>query len=94
MSAEAKTKLINRKHVKAFALAAAAKRAHKFTRVGGEFFIRCEANLKGFIRNSSAVCRAKEKRSSNPQHQPDSANSPHALVVCGLSSFQTERRSP
>ena len=51
MSAEAKTRLISRKHVKAFALAAASRRAHKFTRVGGEFFIKCEANLKEFIRN-------------------------------------------
>jgi hypothetical protein len=48
MSAD--TRLINRKHVKAFALAATAKRAHKFTRVGGEFFIKAEANLKEFIR--------------------------------------------
>jgi hypothetical protein len=43
--------LINKKHVKLFALEMAKGRAHKFTRVGGEFFIKCEANLKGFIRN-------------------------------------------
>ena len=50
MSAEPKTRLISRKHVKAFALAAAAKRAHRFTRVGGAFFIKVEANVKEFIR--------------------------------------------
>jgi hypothetical protein len=27
----------------------AGKRAHRFTRVGGEFYIKCEANLKQFI---------------------------------------------
>lgn len=51
MSTEVHTRLISRKHVKAAALAAAAKRAHKFTRVGSEFFVKCEANLKEFIRN-------------------------------------------
>jgi hypothetical protein len=50
MSVEIKVKLINRKHVKQFALDMAKSRAHKFTRVGGEFFIKCEANLKEFIR--------------------------------------------
>lgn len=44
-------KLINRKHTKQFALDMAKNRAHKFTRVGGEFFLKCEANLKEFIRN-------------------------------------------
>jgi len=44
-------KLISRKHVKRFALDMAKNRAHKFTRVGGEFLIKCEANLKEFIRN-------------------------------------------
>ena len=42
--------LINKKHVKAFALACAEKRAHKFTRVGGEFLLKCEASTKEFIR--------------------------------------------
>jgi hypothetical protein len=51
MSAEVKTKLISRKHVKAFALAMAQRRAHQFTRVGGDFFIKAEAHLKEFIRN-------------------------------------------
>jgi len=51
MSTDVKTKLISRKHVKDFALAMAAHRSHKFTRVGGEFFIKAEANLKEFIRS-------------------------------------------
>ena len=42
--------LINRKKVKEFALEMAKGRAHKFTRVGSEFFIKCEANLKTLIR--------------------------------------------
>ena len=43
------TKLISRKHVKAYALAIAESRAHKFTRVGADFFIKAEAQLKLFI---------------------------------------------
>ncbi len=43
--------MINRRKVKDFALLMAQNRAHKFTRVGSEFYIRCEANLKEFIRN-------------------------------------------
>ncbi len=46
-----KVRLINRKHVKEFALEMAKGRAHKFTRVGGDFFLKCEGNLKEFIRN-------------------------------------------
>jgi hypothetical protein len=46
----AKVHLINRKHVKEFTLEMAKGRAHKFTRVGGEFLLKCEANLKEFIR--------------------------------------------
>jgi len=34
--------LINRSKVKEFALEMAKHRAHKFTRGGGDFFIRCE----------------------------------------------------
>ena len=45
------TKLISRKHVKDYALAVASQRAHQFTRVGGEFFIKVEANTKVFIRS-------------------------------------------
>lgn len=51
MSADIKVKLISKKHVKLFALAMAKKRAHKFTRVGGEFYLKCEARLKEFIRD-------------------------------------------
>jgi hypothetical protein len=47
----AKVHLINRKHVKEFTLEMAKGRAHKFTRVGGEFLLKCEANLKAFIHN-------------------------------------------
>jgi hypothetical protein len=42
--------LINRKKVKEFALEMAKHRAHKFTRVGSDFFIKCEVSLKAFIR--------------------------------------------
>jgi len=45
------TKLISRKHVKEFALTVASQRAHQFTRVGGEFFIKVEAHVKEFIRS-------------------------------------------
>jgi len=43
--------LINRKHVKAFALAMAQQRSHKFTRVGGDFFFKVEGQVKEFVRN-------------------------------------------
>ena len=42
--------LINKKHVKLFALEMAKGRTHKFTQVGGDFLIKCEANLKEFVR--------------------------------------------
>jgi hypothetical protein len=51
VSGEIRVRLINRKQVKEFALEMAKGRAHKFTRVGGEFFLKCEANMKEFIRN-------------------------------------------
>ena len=51
MRAEVKVKPINRSQVKQFALDMAKDRAHKFTRVGGQFFLQCEANLKDYIRN-------------------------------------------
>ena len=44
--------LLNRKQVKQYALDQARHRAHKFTRVGGAFYIKCEANLREFIANS------------------------------------------
>jgi hypothetical protein len=43
--------MINRRKVRQFALEMAKSRAHKFTRVGSEFYDRCEVNLKEFIRN-------------------------------------------
>ena len=42
--------LINRKKVREFALEMAKHRAHKFTRVGNAFLVKCEANLREFIR--------------------------------------------
>jgi len=44
-------RLISRKHVREFALEMAKTRAHKFTRVGGDFFLKCEGQLKAFIRS-------------------------------------------
>ncbi len=43
--------LLNRKHVREFALEMAKARAHKFTRVGSDFFLKCEGQLKAFIRS-------------------------------------------
>jgi hypothetical protein len=43
--------MINRLKVKEFALQMAQTRAHKFTRVGSEFYDRCEAQLKNYIRD-------------------------------------------
>ena len=51
MSSEVKVRLINKKHVKEFALEMAKVRTHKFTRVGGDFLLLCEGNLKTFIHN-------------------------------------------
>jgi hypothetical protein len=51
MSDSIKVKLISKTHVKKFALAMAEQRAHKFTRVSGDFYIQCEAHLKEFIRS-------------------------------------------
>jgi bifunctional non-homologous end joining protein LigD len=48
---EIRVKLINKKHVKAFALEMAKGRAHKFTRVGGDFLLLSEGRLKEFIRS-------------------------------------------
>jgi hypothetical protein len=44
------TPLISRKKVKAFALEVAEKRYHRFTRVGDDFYLKCEGALKDFIR--------------------------------------------
>jgi hypothetical protein len=43
--------LLNRKQVRQFALEMAKHRAHRFTRVGGGFFLKCEGQLKAFIRS-------------------------------------------
>ncbi len=42
--------LINQSKVKQFALEMAKTRAHKFTRVGGDFLARCEGQMKSYIR--------------------------------------------
>lgn len=47
---DVKVRLINKKHVKEFTLEMAKDRAHKFTRVGGDFLLKCEGQLKSFIR--------------------------------------------
>lgn len=51
MSLQTWTRLINRKHVRYYALAAANHRPHRFTRVGEDFLVKAEAGLKEFIRN-------------------------------------------
>ena len=43
--------LLNRKQVKQYALDQARHRAHKFTRVGGDFYVKCEARLREFIQS-------------------------------------------
>ena len=58
---EVKVRLINKKHVKEFALEMSKDRAHKFTRVGGEFLLKCEGNLKAFICNSVRSLPSKGK---------------------------------
>ena len=61
MSSPVKTKLLNRRHVKEFALSVAQGRYHKFTRVGGDFFLKSEAHLKEFIRSYVARLPSKGK---------------------------------
>ena len=43
--------LLNKKQVKQFTLDAARSRAHKFTRVGSDFYVKCEVHLRGFIQD-------------------------------------------
>jgi len=43
--------MINKRKVKLFALEMAKTRAHHFTRVGSDFYPKCEGALKEFIRN-------------------------------------------
>ena len=52
MSVRINTPMINRAKVRQYALTVAAERAHRFTRVGDEFYQQCEANLKQFIAGS------------------------------------------
>ncbi|MGH7973295.1 MAG: hypothetical protein ACREIC_31640 [Limisphaerales bacterium] len=56
-----KVRLINKKHVKEFALEMAKGRAHKFTRVGGYFLLKCEGRLKDYIRTSVRQLPSKGK---------------------------------
>jgi hypothetical protein len=41
--------LLNRRQVKLYALEQARHRAHRFTRVGKDFYVKCEAHLRQFI---------------------------------------------
>ena len=43
--------LLNKRQVREFTLAQARLRAHKFTRGGNDFYVKCEAHLREFIRN-------------------------------------------
>ena len=45
------TPMLNRSKVRQFTLTMAGQRAHKFTRIGSEFYLRCEAQLKNYIRD-------------------------------------------
>ncbi len=56
--------VLNRRKVKLFTLEMAKSRAHKFTRVGSEFYDRCEVNLKQFIRDQSTGIRRWAKPSN------------------------------
>lgn len=42
--------LIHRARVKKYVLDCASLRAHKFTRVGADFFVLCDAHLKNYIK--------------------------------------------
>jgi hypothetical protein len=53
--------LINRKHVKLFALSMAENRAHRFTRVSAEFYTKADAHLRTFIRNYVSQLPSKGK---------------------------------
>ena len=45
-----RTPLLNRSQVRRYVMEVAKTRAHRFTRVSGEFLLTCEAHLKEFIR--------------------------------------------
>ena len=56
------TILINRKNVRLFSLSMAKNtRSHQFTRVGSEFFVRCDTQLKEFIRQYIQNLQSKSK---------------------------------
>jgi hypothetical protein len=58
---DVKVRLLNKKHVKEFALEMAKDRAHKFTRVSGDFLLKCEGRLKDFIRAQVRALPSKGK---------------------------------
>ena len=55
------TSLLNRSKVRDFALVAAGKRSHRFTRVSESFLSRCEGQLREFIRLQIARLPSKGK---------------------------------
>ena len=64
---QVKVKLLNKAKVKEFALEMAKTRAHKFTRVGGDFLLLCEETSKtSFSRLYPAGSRPKVRPSTNP----------------------------
>ncbi len=58
---QVRVRLLNKKHVKEFALEMSKDRAHRFTRVGGEFLLKCEGRLKDFIRAYVRALPSKDK---------------------------------
>lgn len=56
-----KTQLVNKRQVREFALSVAQQRYHKFSRVGGEFFVKCEAVLRSYIASHVAGLPSKGK---------------------------------
>jgi acyl-[acyl carrier protein]--UDP-N-acetylglucosamine O-acyltransferase len=62
--------LINRKHVKSFAIVTTKQRAHQFTRVGAEFFVKVEANTKEFIRSYVRSLPSKGKTITSAGNPP------------------------
>jgi len=55
------TLAINKKATKAFVLACASKRAHKFTRVSADFYNRADANYKSWLLQYVAQLPSKGK---------------------------------
>ncbi len=65
--------LLNKKQVKQFALEAAKTRAHRFTRVGGDFYVKCEGHLRQFIHHHIHRLPSKGKTILRVQHTTDLA---------------------